>query len=403
MAAAQGGGVVAPAGGATQGGGTAAPAVQPARIGDISQVYSHQGTSHPSIDKWSSLAEVGDPGDAQALNEKMTEVKQGTGLAKAPKALGMDEFGNLITEGESGETTPAEVMTSEDADAEMRARYDEWKAFMEGDDLGEPLHGKFVTATIDGEKVRVPVSEAIQGYQRNRDYTNNMRQFHQLQREVQVERTGYHQVLQSLQSGGQPFLRLVEYLGPAAFKSFHEAALEYGNQLAAEEQMTPQQKAVYQHARQQEHRARMLEMQNAQLQAQLQQSAQPEPAKERTAIENALAQMIPRAVDSLKRQGVEWFDDAHSRSVFEQHFAIRTQGMDPSQLSTSLLEGIFRSAAEEIQHQVLSARASAPAPLVPPVGVGSPQPQTVRPGMQPNGRAPKSERIGDIGRLVHQR
>lgn len=96
------------------------------------------------------------------------------------------------------DSAPADVITNEEAMREREERLRMHEEWTKSDDLAEPFHQKFVVATIDGQKYRIPVAEAVAGYQRNSDYSNKLRQVYDFERKLKAQFQGLQALLADL-------------------------------------------------------------------------------------------------------------------------------------------------------------------------------------------------------------
>jgi len=374
--------------GTSQGGGNAAPATaERGRIGDFSS--------------WSSITPAPQPAQTQTtfIDPAITSRAEGD----SPEYIA-DDFAPIDAEGRAlalDDSAPSEVMTPEQA-AEWRKEYDAWKA---ADDLPEPFLQKFGVATIDGQRYRIPVAEAFAGYQRNSDYSNKLRQVYAFQAQLQQQFRGLQALLSDLDDG-QRFIDAMVAL--KKFPGFHKAAVIYGAQLAAEQAMTPEQRAIVAQNRALRAQNQELMMRMNALSAQAQQVQQQQPAPDAQVYMNQLAQMWPRAA-----QAIGWVDSPAARREFELHWDNMLPALEGRELTTDFVAQVMQAAMESIQAHL---RAANPALLPPPQAAPRQQQQQQRPpappgrglpgpapSVQNGGRQPTRARISDLSTMVGRR
>jgi hypothetical protein len=260
------------------------------------------------------------------------------------------------------------------------------------DDLHDELMTKFVTAKIDGQKVKIPVTEAVQGYQRARDYSNGMAEVAAGRRDNERTKQGFLNVLRDMDRG-DTFMRVVRALGKE--EGFKEAAKLYAIEWHRERQMSPEAREMLQQKRELERRAYMLEQRNRQLEQVAQQVQQQAPSQRQQYQANQLAQMIPIAA---QRVGLE--DSLMARQAFQLHWDQMAPTLGEEDLTTQFVEQVMRAAKEEVDRAIQRSQAeqSRLAPRTPPVQRlpgAAPAPGTV----QPNGQ-PKRMRVGEMNSVL---
>lgn len=303
------------------------------------------------------------------------------------------------------DSVQGDVISNEQAAKERSERLKRLQEWESADDLPDVFHQKFITATIDGQKYRIPVAEAIAGYQRNADYSNKLRQVYDFERQLKQQFQGLQALLADLDDG-QRFLDAMVALGK--FRGFAQAAMIYGKQLDAEQRMTPEQRAMVV-------QTRALRAENLQLQQQLrqamqqfnqmrQQQAPQQLQQHEQAIMHQLAQMWPRAA-----QMVGFVDSPAARREFELHFDNMLPSLQGGEISTEFVANCMRAAMESVQAHLRAANGQAqlpPAPAAPqsrqqlPPGRGLPGPA---PSSQNGNGVQRRARIGDLSTLVGRR
>lgn len=373
----------APAGQSGSQGGQSAPAAERGRIGDFSN-WSGQHETSPAQQitlQDPSLVGRGEP-------DAPFEGFEPSWDAQA-QALAVDD------------SQQAEVMSEADA-AKWRAEYDSWKS---ADDLPEPFMQKFGTVTIDGQRYRIPVSEAFQGYQRQSDYSMKLREVYKMRDQVQSQFQGLQRLMSDLDDG-QRFLDAMVAI--KKFPGFHQAAIIYGKQLDAEQRMTPEQRAVIGQNRALRAETQRLNMVNQQLQQQVQQVQQQvqQPSRSEQMLFNQLAQIVPKAAELVR-----WVDSPAARREFELHMENMLPSLEGKDITTEFVASVMQAAMQSIQAHL---QAGQEQPLL--AATNTIRPAPARPPAPPNrvgnGPAPSSQngngqmkraRIGDLGMMVGRR
>lgn len=383
-----------------QGGGSAAPAAPAAergRIGDFSSWSGRQETT-PNHEQQISLQ---DPSLVGRQQQQVAERDQNEGNPFAADD-GYDAQAQALVVDDSN---PSEVLDPEAAQTEYRERLkrlDEWEA---SDELPEPFHQRFVVATIDGQRYRIPVAEAVAGYQRNSDYSNRMREVYAFQKQLQGQFQGLQALLADLDDG-QTFIDAMIAL--KKFPGFHRAAIIYGKQLAAEQAMTPEQRAMVSQNRALRAQNQELVMRMNSLNQQVQQVRVQQPNQHEQFILKQVEMIWPKAAAR-----VQWVDSPAARREFELHFENMLPTLEGKEITTAFVMQAMQAAMESIQAQLRAGQDQQDQQL--PAAV--PQRQQLQRGPMPPGRslpgpAPSSQngngmqrraRIGDLGSLVGRR
>lgn len=369
------GGAGAPAGGA------AAPASAPAsnggsggaergRIGDFGAWAHHEpAPSHQQEISLQDPSLVGRDGD---------DYSPFAGEDAQSQALAVDD------------SQQSEVMSDEEQ-ARWRQEYESWQ---KADDLPEPFLQKFGTVTVNGQKVRIPVSEAFNGYMRQSDYSTKLREVYGLRDQVLQMQNGMQALLRDLEDG-QSFLDAMVQLGK--FQGFHKASIIYGTQLAAEQRMSPEQRQMVARERAQRAEMQRVQLENRRLAAQLAQQQQQQPSQTEQVVANQLAQMIPLAIQRVPG----WVDSPLSRQMFELHFQNMLPSLEGRELSTDFVQGVVQAAVESVNAHMVANGQPVPQPgaaRLPPVQrLSGPAPSAT------NGLgAGKRARIGDFSTMVQR-
>lgn len=291
---------------------------------------------------------------------------------------------------------PGEVLDGETANAEIAGRYKQWDEWEKADDLADPLMQKFVPVTVDGERYRVSVREAANGYMMQSDYSDKLRQLYDFKNQLDARERGMNTFLEALDKG-PTFLDMIQYVGK--FQGFAEAAIIYGTQLNAEQNMSEDQRRVVAAERASRARANQLEIELKQVKAQLAEKTQPQQSRGERYIEQQLVAMVPQAIDRLAKQGMRWEPSPWAQSIWEKHWAQMMPALENRELSTEHVMNVFAAAIQDIRKQTQAGNIVPPKQLastqLPPVSNLS---GAVQPGGQ-NGRQQKRARIGDISSL----
>lgn len=375
--------------GITQGGSAAGGAGEQgganrARIGDFSKFTSNSGEFE---------------GQAAEAQRRMKPLMDSPIANREPfrETLGEDAQSLALTvpdeHGEVDDAVEGEVLEGEELAAE-RARlfhqYSEWEKL---DDLAEPLMTKLVPVTVNGERYRIPVSEAAGGFMMQQDYSDKLRQLYEFKAQIEARERGMNNFLAALDKGAT-FLEMMGYLGK--FEGFAQAAIIYGTQLDAEQRMTPEQREVVSRERAARARAHQLEIELNQLKAQMQQQQQPQRSRTEEYYIMQLKQMVPTAIARLEKRGIKWESTQWADEIFEAHWRNMLPAIDGKDLTTDHVFNVLMAAAQEIQRRTAAGQVRAPKPgaaaALPPVsGLQGPT--------QPGPRRQKRARIGDISQV----
>jgi len=348
-------------------GGTAAPTA-PASNGQPSISFGiGQPVTRSRVGEFGNAAETGqiplqdgglvqrgqDPSDPWSPLES----GQSRGENAQAQALVVDDSQQAeVVEGEEEQQAAAQALTESD----IRRMLDEYRAWADADDLAQPLQSKFVIATVDGKRYRIPVEEAVRGYQRNEDYSNKMREVYALKQQVEQQQQGLLRFLADLDEP-QSFLDAMMRLNK--WNSFTGAAHLFGKQLKAERSMTPEQRQVFNHMREMRIREQRLQAENARLQAQLGQvqqvQQQEEPGPNYQAYLQQLNYLLPRVAERI---GFERTPLAMKE--FETHFMNMLPSLQGGDVSSEFVETCMRAAQEAVaRHMAANYVQPEPEPL----------------------------------------
>lgn len=239
----------------------------------------------------------------------------------------------------------AEVMTA----AEVKAAYEEHLRWRDADDLPDPLMEKFVTAQVDGQRYRIPVREAVKGYQLHSDYSNKLRELYAYKQNLEQREAGLQKMLADMDDG-QKFLDLMVFLNK--FKGFSQAAIIYGTQLDAERRMTPEQRQVHAQMRAQRAYLQKLELENRQLQARMAPQQRPQqqgPTNEQVyqVYMQQLAHIVPRV-----QQKLGFVASPYAQAEFERHFNQMLPTIVGQDLTSEFVENVMRASMESVESQL---------------------------------------------------
>lgn len=355
------------------------------RIGNFGKFSANQGEyagqAQQSIERMKPVLDGGPMSDPDGFRRQLGEDAQAQALA-LPQDQGVD----------------GDVMDGDDARSEMDARFKQWDEWEKADDLAEPLQQKLVTVTVDGERYRIPVAEAVNGYMMQSDYSEKLRQVYEFRDQLFAQKRGFDNLLAAMDKG-ESFLDMMVYLGK--FEGFAQAAIIYGTQMDAEQRMSPEQREVVQRERAARARANKLEMEVRRLNAQLAQQQQPQRSRGEEYLFSQLNAMMPQAIGRMAKRGVEWVDSPLTRSIFERNWATMIQTLDGRDLTTDFVENVLMSVLQDVSKMAKAGhipqpRPSAAASQLPPVS-GLQGPTQAAPRRQ------KRERIGNMSTLVHNR
>ena len=356
-----------------------------ARIGDFSKFSANSGEfagqAQQSLDRMRPVLENGPIAEPDRFRNQLGEDAQAQALA-IPQDPGME----------------GDVIDSDEARGEMEARFKQWEQWEAADDLAEPLQQKLVTVTVDGERYRIPVAEAVNGYMMQSDYSEKLRQLYEFRDQLVAQKRGFDNLLQALDKG-ESFLDMMVYLGK--FEGFAQAAIIYGTQMDAEQRMSPEQREVVQRERAARARANKLEMELRQLRAQMAQQQQPQRSRGEEYLMAQLNTMMPQAIQRMAKRGVEWVDSPLTRSIFERNWATLIQALDGRDLTTEFVENALMSVMQDVAKlakagHIPPQRPSAAAAQLPPVS-------SLQGPTQSAPRRSKRERIGSMSTMVGNR
>lgn len=288
---------------------------------------------------------------------------------------------------EADDSVMAQVVTAD----EIRQRLEEYESWKRGDDLPDPLMDKFVVAQVDGQRYRVPVREVIKGYQRNENYSNQLRALNELKRNLEQREAGLQKLLTDMDQG-QSFLDAVVFLDK--FKGFSEAAIIYGTQLDAERRMTPEQRQVHQHLRAQRAELQRLALENRALrgaQQSLQQQPQPQQGPSSEQVQAIYMQQLKHLAPAVA-QRIGFVNTPVSQLEFEKHFNARLPNIAGQDLTSEFVEDVMLAAMESVESHLRRSGYAPPAPPQPPAAGPGQQGQQGQPNSQP--RQPAGQRDG---------
>lgn len=393
----QGGLTIGNAGGAAQ----ANPLSRDGRasIGDFGRFIGNgRGFEGEAAQDFSTTMDV-----AEDPNDQYSPLKTGDDqLAQR----GIQELADSADEDEA-EVVEASLLEESDEYQAWKASHEKLQAIENSDDLPEDLLKKFVQKTVDGQRWRTTVAEAIRGAQRQDDYTAKLEELYRFRDQLLGEQAGLQRIVAALRGNADEFEDAITYIG--GLKSAQMWALRLGLQLDNERKMDPRQRALVQRDREHQLELRRLAARNAALEAQMQQQQVVQPSQSEQYTLNQLQQMWPRAEERLVKTDTPWVESELSRFTFAKHWATRIQDFR-GELTTEFVADVMASAMGEVQRLVAAGQVAAPQPaaaqtvppvskLTGPVRPGLPPGQGAQQPQQRNGRA-KSARIGDFGRMV---
>lgn len=377
---------VAPAQGGGQGyqgqqGGVAQPGIAQtrARVGEFNafsagvqpQLWQTPGADGMPGTPIAARAEVMDrPIDA---NDPFSPLDNGLDAQAQALALS-DEPDPLAPLPPEGEEQPLQAQTI-NAD-EIRAWLNERQQWIDSDDLPDPFYAKFGVATVNGQRYRIPVSEAFKGYQRNEDYSNKLREMYAYEQQLQQREAGLQKLLTDMDDG-QKFLDAMVFLGK--FEGFAKAAIIYGTQLDAERRMTPEQRQVYQAMRAERARSQRLEMElralRGQQQAQQQQPAQQPQGPTSEQVQQIYMQQLAHIAPKIAAK-LGFVNTPIAQMEFERHFNARLPSIAGQDLTSEFVEDVMSAAMESVEAHLQRsgyAPVNAGAPAQPTAAQGQPR------------------------------
>lgn len=340
---------VAPAQGGNQGGQTTyAPAQQRARVGEFN---AFSAGVMPQQSMMPVHGADGVPG--QAIPVQNAEVLD-RGYETAPDPFeaftGQDaQAQTLAVEGqqydEQGQPIEQPLQAQVFNTEEIRGYLDQRQAWIDADDLPAEFQDKFVTARVDGKAYRIPVAEAVKGYQLQADYSNKLRELYAYRDSLQQREAGLQKLLVDMDDG-QRFLDAMVFLGK--FEGFAKAAIIYGTQLDAERRMTPEQRQVHQALRAQRAELQRLAIENRNLRAQtqpVQQQQQQGPTSEQVQqiYFEQLKYIAPKVAAKLG-----FVNTPMAQREFELHFNNMLPSIQGQDLTSEFVETVMLAAMQSV-------------------------------------------------------
>lgn len=373
-----------------QGGGVAAPTA-PSSNGQPGISFGIGAPIQRSrVEHFGSSAETGqialeNPGlvqRGQDPSDPWSPLESADGQDAQSQALVVDDSvqGELV-DGSEEQQAAANALT----EADVRRMLDEYRAWADSDDLAQPLQGKFVVATVNGQRYRIPVEEAVKGYQRTEDYSNKMREIYALKAQIEQREQGLRNFIADL-NDPQNFMDAMMRLGK--FDAFVGAAHHYGKQLKAERSMSPEQRQVFNAMREMRVERQRLAAENARLQAQLgqvqQQTQQQEPqGLNYQAYMQQLNYMLPRVAERIGFERTPL-----SMKEFETHFMNMLPSLQGSDLTSDFIETCMRAAQDAVARHIAAGYAQPEPEALPPPGAASMR--------APNGRFAPQQRTQQL-------
>lgn len=361
----------APAAPAQSGQTTYAPAQQRARVGEfnafsagimpqLSQQPVHGADGIPGQGIAVQNAEVLDRGyDAQDPFDQQFSGQDAQAQALAVEGQQYDEQGQPIEQ-----PLQAQVVNREEIQAWLSQR----QQWIDADDLPEEFQGKFVTARVDGKNYRIPVTEAVKGYQLQADYSNKLRELYAYRDALQQREAGLQKLLVDMDDG-QKFLDAMVFLGK--FEGFSKAAIIYGTQLDAERRMTPEQRQVHQALRAQRAHLQRLEIENRNLRAMTapqQQAQQQGPTAEQ--IQQIYFEQLKYIAPKVAAK-IGFVNTPMAQREFELHFNNMLPSIQGQDLTSEFVETVMIAAMQSVDAHLQRS------------GYGPAQPPTAAAQMQP--------------------
>lgn len=366
------------------------PSQQRARVGDFSGFSAQGMPGQPQLSQSPTTPGAdGLPGqqislqNAQVIerpidpNDPFSPLDNGLDASAQALALSDEPDPLAPIPPESDQPLQAQTINAE----EIRAWLNERQQWLESDDLPDQFLGKFGVATVNGQRYRIPVSEAFKGYQRNEDYSNKLREMYAYEQQLQMREAGLQKLLADMDRG-ESFLDAMVFLGK--FKGFSEAAIIYGTQLDAERRMTPEQRQVHQALRAQRAELKRLEIENRTLRAQGQaQQQQPQQQQGPTSEQvqqiymQQLAHIAPKAAAK-----VGFVNTPMAQAEFEKHFNMRLPSIAGRDLTSEFVEDVMQAAMESVEAHLQRSGYVKPQDLTPPTAAQPRVPAGQRDGGQ---------------------
>lgn len=279
-----------------------------------------------------------------------------------------------------------------------REEIQQWLAerqqWIDADDLPEPFQDKFVTARVDGKAYRIPVSEAVKGYQLHADYSNKLRELYAYRDALQQREAGLQKLLVDMDDG-QKFLDAMVFLGK--FEGFSKAAIIYGTQLDAERRMTPEQRQVHQALRAQRAHLQRLEIENRNLRAAVapQQVQQQGPTNEQ--IQQIYIQQLTHIAPKVAAK-LGFVNTPMAQREFELHFNNMLPTIQGQDLTSEFVETVMLAAMQSVDAHLQRSGYAPPQAATP---AAAPQAQPRHPAGVPQGGqwAPRQRQLPPVSQL----
>lgn len=235
-------------------------------------------------------------------------------------------------------------------EAELRGWLEERQGWIEADDLAEPFMDKFVSARVDGQSYRIPVREAVKGYQLHADYSNKLRELYAYRDQLQAREAGLQKLLVDMDDG-QKFLDAMVFLGK--FDGFSKAAIIYGTQLDAERRMTPEQREVHRHLRAQRAQLQRLEIENRNLRMsqQVQQAPQQQQGPTNEQVQQIYLQQLMHIAPKVAAK-VGFVNTPIAQREFELHFNNMLPTIQGQDLTSEFVETVMIAAMQSVDAQL---------------------------------------------------
>jgi hypothetical protein len=333
-----------------------APASQRARVGEFS-AFSAQGMPQSAPQLSQTPGADGLPGQSISLqNAQVIDRPQDpndpfspldNGLDAQSQALALSDGPDPLAPIAPEEEQPLQAQTINAE--EIRAWLNQRQQWIESDDLPDDFMGKFVAPVINGQRRRIPVAEAIKGYQRNEDYSNKLREMYAYEQQLMQREAGLQKLLTDMDDG-QKFLDAMVFL--KKFDGFSKAAIIWGTQLDAERRMTPEQRAVHQQMRAERARNQQLELELRALRAQQMQQQQPQQNQQQGPSHEQVQEIYLQQLKYIGPKAaakVGFVNTPATQREFELHFNARLPTIAGRDLTSEFVEDCMVAAMESVE------------------------------------------------------
>lgn len=402
---------------------------QRASIGDFGR-YAGQPETYTDVD--GSPEDPSDP--LSGLVDRSVQGQAGQELATvADEQEAVRKQSAKDARAANGKPEPEYEATLVEDDARLQSdpRYAEWQkkaeqldAIMTGQLEHDDYLGMLIPHEFDGgRKGTISVKELKRGNLREADYHKKLRELHQLRQRYEVAEQGLHQFVGAIVSGEPNQFFTAMNIVPGAMETFKKAALVFGFQLDAENQLAPEVRQMMQEKRQLQAIAQRQQLEIQNLQRAQQQQVQQQPGPDAAFLEHQLQQFLPLAAKRLAERGTPYVDSPLAQRLGKETWDVFIQNFNGSVTLDDVVD-VLASIQQQVADYIASGyvqHVPEASRQLPPVGRTAPAPsgalaqragapnyagsvnQAPRGSGASNGRPPERMRIGDIAQINRMR